>query len=64
MNFTDTKVEREWMATDATLRDLFAGMALQGMIANPECNAMAGQDVARNCYRIAEEMLAARKEDR
>lgn len=47
-----------------SLRDWFAGMALQGMMANPECNAMAGQDVARNCYRIAEEMIAARKEAR
>lgn len=42
------------------LRDWFAGMALQGMMANPECNAMAGEDIARNCYRIAEEMLSVR----
>ncbi len=45
-----------------TIRDYFAAAALQGMMANPECNAMAGQDVARNCYRQSEEMLAARKE--
>jgi hypothetical protein len=45
-----------------SLRDYFAAAALQGMMANPECNAMAGQDVARNCYRLSEEMLAARKE--
>ena len=45
-----------------SIRDWFAGMALQGTMANPEFNAMAGQDVARSCYRMAEEVLAARKE--
>ena len=45
-----------------SLRDWFAGMALQGTMANPNFNDMAGQDVARSCYRIADEMLAARKE--
>jgi hypothetical protein len=45
-----------------TIREYFAAAALQGMMANPECNAMAVQDVARNCYRISDAMLAERKE--
>lgn len=53
-----------------TLRDWFAGMALQGEIASPtsgifEADSITFQEVAWDCYRFADAMLAARerKED-
>jgi len=53
-----------------TIRDWFAGMALQGEIASPtsgifEADSITFQEVAWDCYRFADAMLAARerKED-
>lgn len=49
-----------------SLRDWFAGMALSGILNNSNAFAnMGDKDVAENCYRAADAMLAARerKED-
>ena len=43
-----------------TLRDWFAGQALAGMLANPNCGLSNGS-LARRSYNIADAMLAARK---
>lgn len=42
-----------------TLRDFFAGMALQGMLANNE-TAYAPRATAPDCYAYADAMIAAR----
>lgn len=59
---------------DRNLRDWFAGMALQGLLANPggpiQANGMSGwgwtncdqRDVVQAAFGIADDMLAARKE--
>ena len=50
-------------AYNLTLRDYFAAKAMQGIIAtfDDDVTAMPEQ-VARLCYKIADAMLAARKE--
>ena len=58
------------MAKDATLRDLFAGMALQGVMVNAqglgemdaEQRARLLNQVAGLLYETSDAMLAARKE--
>jgi len=52
------------MATDATLRDLFAGMALQGYASHPLADSRNGEAdrYAAAAYRFADAMLLARKE--
>jgi len=49
-----------------SLRDWFAGMALQGFFACPEssmpCTAADKEKVTRHCYIYADAMLAAKKE--
>ena len=57
------------MQEGMTLRDWFAGMALQGEVANPsaklfEADSITFDDLAGDCYRIADAMLAARMEAR
>jgi hypothetical protein len=56
--------------TEITLRDHFAGQALQGLIASGDPDSgIRSQDpnlnghvnLARTCYRLADAMLAARK---
>ena len=49
------------------LRDYFAAAALQGEVANPsaklfESEGITFTELAEDCYRIADAMLAARKE--
>tara|TARA_R110000868_G_scaffold71743_4_gene209810 strand:- start:716 stop:862 length:147 start_codon:yes stop_codon:yes gene_type:complete len=44
-----------------TLRDWFAGMALQGSLAGNR-PPMSYRDTARKAYEIADAMLTARKE--
>ena len=44
-----------------TLRDFFAGLAMNGMVADPPTETGAAQDCAELAYLIADEMLAARK---
>ena len=46
-----------------TIRDWFAGMALQGMNANPSLDKSATKEIAREAYSMADAMLDARKED-
>jgi hypothetical protein len=46
-----------------TIRDWFAGMALQGMNAMPSWDKGTTKEIAREAYSIADAMLAARKED-
>lgn len=52
-----------------SLRDWFAGMALQGEVASPdsgtlEADSITFSELADDCYRMADAMLAARvKED-
>lgn len=50
----------DWHYADPgmTLRDWFAGMALQGMTANHDCQV---NPAAEKAYRYADAMLAARK---
>jgi hypothetical protein len=45
-----------------TLRDWFAGMALQGIVANPDFKVAFCSPLndAKNCYALADAMLAAR----
>lgn len=45
-----------------TLRDWFAGMALQGFTANPDtCAALSHEDAAKASYATADAMLKARE---
>lgn len=44
-----------------SLRDWFAGMALAGMMANPEALNEMITDYARACYAFADAMLAERE---
>jgi hypothetical protein len=46
-----------------TLRDWFAGMALQGMSANPCLDNMTMDIVAKNAWSQADDMLEARETD-
>lgn len=47
-----------------SLRDWFAGMALQGTAANPAFHREKWETHAAACYKAADAMLAARKEAR
>jgi len=54
-------------AADMSLRDWFAGMALQGEVSSPkstlfEADCITFQELAEDCYRIADSMLAARQQ--
>jgi hypothetical protein len=48
-----------------TLRDHFAGLAMQGMLANPKLEkqiVLAGQSwIEESAYKVADAMLEARK---
>jgi len=60
----DTFVESRMDAVGGlTLRDWFAGMALQGMNAKPSWDKGTTKAIAREAYSMADAMLAARKED-
>jgi hypothetical protein len=47
---------------DEDLRDLFAGMALQGILAGGGSNLIA-RETAANCYALADAMLDAKYAD-
>lgn len=44
------------------LRDWFAGMALQGIVANPEANGSI-EEIAHYSYRYSDAMLAERAKE-
>lgn len=47
-----------------SLRDWFAGMALQGMLASPDTSPIHGSDaLARFAYQYADAMLRIRNEE-
>jgi hypothetical protein len=46
-----------------SLRDWFAGQALAGMMASDECASDSFEDTAPSAYRLADAMLAARKQE-
>lgn len=48
------------VAAVKTLRDEFAMAALQSYMANPDCGNVPAAIVARDCYAIADAMLAER----
>ena len=52
----------QWGFNGMTLRDWFAGMALHGCLCNPEYTASNAQ-LAKDCFTVADAMLAARKEE-
>jgi len=57
--------ERQYGSNGMTLRDWFAGMALQGIIQVLH-RGIRPQDIelmSRDCYGLADAMLAARKEE-
>lgn len=43
-----------------TLSDYFAAKAMQGMLADPHCCVVDKQSFAKECYDIAEAMIAER----
>ena len=56
--------QHEVYAKGMELRDWFAGMAMQGMCANPEWNEESWHKIARDSYNAADALLAERnKED-
>ena len=50
------------LETDVTLRDLFAGLALAGLLANTGESELerSREEFAADCYGFADAMLAAR----
>lgn len=44
-----------------SLRDWFAGKALFGMLADPECGTVPAKTIAISCYAMADAMMEARK---
>ena len=56
-NGPDTKIPH----TGISVRDYFAAAALQGMLADIQCNApFSDSDAANDAYKIADAMLAER----
>jgi len=44
-----------------TLRDYFAGQALQGILSNPSFDSITPREYASDAYGLADSMLAARE---
>jgi hypothetical protein len=64
--FTQPNGEFDWGRDGMSLRDWFAGMALQGLLAaNPQSSLLTAENVdrvmAEEAYKSADAMLAARK---
>lgn len=61
----DGHIERVAVSHGMSLRDWFAGMAAQGMLANPDFNGASDAAVAGFAYRLADAMIEGRerKED-
>ena len=50
----------QWMQSGMTLRDYFAGKALQGICAHPDTWGLLQTGIARTAYDMADEMITAR----
>jgi hypothetical protein len=46
---------------EMTLRDWFAGQALNGVLSDPECDGPAPK-IAKQCYAMADAMMKAREQ--
>lgn len=57
-HYTQSRYE----STGMTLRDYFAAKWLQGFVANPSDTVLGPEDAAEFAYKVADAMLAARKE--
>lgn len=57
--FTPTQ-DRHAMTPGMTLRDYFAAKAMASTIADPACARWTADEHARNAYRVAGAMIAAR----
>lgn len=49
---------------DADLRDIFAALAMQGILSNPNTPPNVPYYVAEDAYKIADAMLAIREDQR
>ena len=59
------KLERRLAKYNKSLRDKFAGQALQGLVANPGDGPMGGENIlAKQAYAIADAMLAEREKEK
>lgn len=66
-------IQQLLMATDLTIRDHFAGLAMQDIHTNPDLlgavtfggvlDGSVDEKVSRTAYRMADAMLAARKQN-
>ena len=58
-DYTDWHIKTGGFARDVTMRDYFAGLAMQGMMVDveqPKCNY-----IAKTAYEMADAMLKARE---
>ena len=50
--------DRVIIIPDVSRRDWLAGMAMQGMVANPTCDNLDDARIAMGAYRMADAMIA------
>ena len=62
MTYFKTEEDMIVFASEMTLRDHFAGLALQGMLANPNQQEYLDHDIAYLAYSLAHAMMEAREE--
>ena len=59
--------DKTWMevhggyARDMTLRDYFAGLAMQGLVTNADYDWIAGEKISKTAYELADAILKARE---
>ena len=62
-----TPIDPTWMsktggfARDMTLRDHYAGLAMQGLVTNADYDWIAGEKISKTAYELADAMLKARE---
>lgn len=57
----DSEKQYHWINQGMSLRDYFAGMALQGLATQPSKSFNDSMELAKVAYVAADSMLAARK---